>query len=313
MDLRQLNSFIGIAETGSLTRAATKVWLSQSALSRQMQELEEELGVRLFDRQARGVQLTEAGRYVLDRSRALVKDAEALRSGAAAMGNEPSGALCIGAPPSLRSMLIASFAVPFLRRYPRVQLQIREGTSRDMRDALSRGDVDLAVVSSVEPLESFRQTPVLEESLWLVGPPQARLVTAKPVPVTRLKDLPLILTPYPNSLRQIVDSALARHKIRRDPVAEADMVSMMLDLVRRGLGHTVLAYCAIHEELQTRSISASPIRGLKIEWVICQSRERPETAAIRAARGALLDTAMSQWASGQWLLAKPSASARKER
>lgn len=304
MDLRQLHSLVGIAETGSLTRAATKVWLSQSALSRQMQELEEELGVQLLERQARGVQLTEAGHYVLERSRVLLKEAEALRAGAAAMGNDPSGPLTIGAPPSLRHLLVASFAVPFAQRYPRVRLQLREGTSRDMRDALSHGALDLAVVSSVEPLESFRQTRVLRESLWLVGPPQARLSVRRPVPTQRLKDLPLILTPYPNSLRQLVDTALAKHRVQRDPVLEADTVSMMLDLVRRGLGYTVLAYCALHEDLQTRTICASPITGLGIEWVICQSRERPETAAIRLARDGLLETARAQWKSGQWLRAR---------
>ena len=309
MDLRQLSSFVGIAETGSLTRASTRVWLSQSALSRQMQELEEELGVVLFERQARGVQLTEAGRYVFEKSRALLKDAAELKSSAAAMGNEPAGALCIGAPPSLRAMLVSAFAVPFLRKYPRVRLQIREGTSRAMRDALGRGEVDLALLSSMEPMESLRQTRVLSESLCLVGPPQARLAMDKSTPASILKEVPLILTPYPNSLRQIVDGALAKLKTPREPIAEADMVPMMLDLVRRGLGYTVLAYCAVREEVSTHYVSASPLRGLRIEWVICQSRERPETAAARAAREELLRTASEQLKSGRWLTARWSGGA----
>jgi LysR family transcriptional regulator, nitrogen assimilation regulatory protein len=260
--------------------------------------------VALFERQARGLQLTEAGQWVLDRSRSLLRDAEALKANAAAMGAEPTGTLTLGAPPSLRSMLVASFAVPFLARHPKVRLHLREGTSRGMRDALGRGELDLAILSSLEPLESFRQFPLLDESLCLVGPPQARLSMRKPVPLSSLKDRPLVLTSYPNSLRQIVDTALGELGVPSAPVAEADMVAMMLDLVRRGLGYTVLAYCAVHEGLSTHYVSASPIRGLRIAWVVCHSRERPETAAIRAARQALFATAAAQVKAGAWRTAR---------
>ncbi|HYF19515.1 MAG TPA: LysR family transcriptional regulator [Ramlibacter sp.] len=304
MDLRQLSSFVGIAESGSLTRASTKVWRSQSALSRQLQELEQELGVALFERQARGLQLTDAGRWVLERSRQLLKDADALKANAAAIGTEPTGVLTVGAPPSLRPMLVAGFAAAFTRAHPKVRLQLREGTSRSMRDALARGDLDLAILSTLEPVDEFRRFPLLDEAVCLVGPPQARLSMRKPTPVSALKDRPLVLTPYPNSLRQIVDTTLADLGVASAPVAEADMVAMMLDLVRRGVGFTVLAYCAVHEGLTTHYVSASPLRGLRIAWVVCQSRERPETAAIRAARQALFETARAQLKAGVWKTAR---------
>ncbi len=310
MDLRQLGNFVGIAESGSLTRASSKVWRSQSALSRQLRELERDLGVDLFERQARGVQLTEAGRYVLERSRLLLKEAESLRASAAAMGSEPAGTLTVGAPPSLRATLVAGFAVSFLQRHPQVKLQLREGTSRGMRDALGRGDLDIAILSTLEPVDSFRRFPLLQEAVCLVGPPQARLRMDKPVPASALAKWPLILTPHPNSLRQIVDAALARQGVASAPIVEADMVAMMLDLVRRGLGYTVLASCAVREYLSTHYVSAAPLRGLSIQWVVCQSRERPETAAIMAAREALFAAAKAQMKAGQWPTAKPMFSAR---
>lgn len=304
MDLRHLKNFVDIAESGSLTRASTKAWRSQSALSRQLQDFETELGVLLFERQARGLQLTEAGTWVLEKSRRLLADADSLKANAAAMGAEPTGTLTIGAPPSLGSMLVAKFAVGFKQVFPRVKLHLREGTSRSMRDALGRGDVDLAILSSLEPLESFRRFPLLQESLCLVGPPEAQLNMRKPSPASALRKRPLILTAYPNSLRRIVDDALAAQSMRSNPVAEADMASMILDLVRSGMGYTVLPYCAIHDGLSTQSVSASRLTGMRISWLLCQSGERPETAAVKAARNALVETAMSQVKGGSWLTAR---------
>lgn len=300
MDLKQLRYFVHAAQARNLTAASSTAWITQSALSRQMKLLEDDLGVKLFERQARGIELTEAGLTLLAEARALLHQAERMKALVGAAASEPHGPLRIGAPPSLRPMLIAPLAARLVQQCPKVQVSIREGTSRAMRDALANGELDLIVVSNVEPLEPFKVQPLARESLCWVGPPAAPLSMDKPVQIRSVGREPLILTAYPNSLRQIVDRQLADAGIQHPPVLEADMVPMMLDLVRRGVGYAVLPCSAIQDQLLERRIKASPIRGALIEWVVVRSRERPDAASLRAAIDAIREIAESQVRGGHW-------------
>lgn len=300
MDLRQLRYFLHVAHTRSLTAATSKAWITQSALSRQIKLLEEELGVELFERQARGVRLTEAGIVLVGRATALLHAADELKGAVGAAADEATGPLRIGAPPSLRPMLIAPAAARYHRNFPKVRLSLHEGTSRATRDALGSGSIDIAVVSSLEALEPFEVLPLASEALCWVGPPSARLDARRPVNIRRVGAQPLILTGYPNSLRVIVDRALSGAGLTVEPVMEADMVSMMLDLIRRGVGYTVLPYSAVNDQLLSHYVTAAPIRGLRIEWVIAQSRERPRTPAMLKAVETLVGMTAEKIASMEW-------------
>lgn len=307
MDLRQLRYFVHVAHTRSLTAASAKAWITQSALSRQIKLLEEELGVELFERQARGVNLTEAGGVLLTRASMLLHLADEIKGAVTAVGEQPTGPLHIGAPPSLRQMLVAPVIAQYHAQYPKVRLAVHEGTSRSMRDALAAGDIDIALVSSLEALDPFEVHPLASELLCWVGPPDAKLNPDRPVDISRIAGRPLILTAYPNSLRLIVDRALAKRSLSVEPVMEADMVSMMFDLIRRGVGYTVLPYSAVHEPLMQRYVSACPIRGLRIKWVTAQSRERSSTAAVLRANEAFATVTDQQIAAGEWRTARHEA------
>lgn len=304
MDLRQLRYFVHVAHTRSLTAASAKAWITQSALSRQIKLLEEELGVDLFERQARGVNLTEAGEVLLTRASMLLHLADEIKGAVTAVGEQPTGPLHIGAPPSLRQMLVAPVIAQYHALYPNVRLSVHEGTSRSMRDALAAGDIDIAVVSSLEALDPFEVHPLANECLCLVGPPEARLDPRRAVDIARLADRPLILTAYPNSLRLIVDRAMAKRNLSVEPVLEADMIAMMFDLIRRGVGYTVLPYSAVHEPLMQRYVSACPIRGLRIEWVTARSRERSSTAAVLHAKETFAAITDQIIAAGDWKTAR---------
>lgn len=304
MDLRQLRYFVEIAHLKSLTAASARIYVAQSALSRQIKLLEEELGVSLLVREARGVRLTEAGEALLARAQVLLRDAENIKAELRSGAGEPSGRLQLCAPPSLRNMLVAPFAARFAQRFPKVTLGLREGTSRQMRDALARGEADLALVSSEEEVSPFATRALLTEPLCWVGPPQSKISIDKPVPVTRLVGNPLILTPYPNSLRVLVDRALASHGLQVAPVAEADMVAMKLDLIRRGMGYTVLPLSALDEQLRQRNIRAARVRGLQISWVAAWSSERGQSPAVREALSLIEALVEEKIGSGAWPYAK---------
>jgi LysR family nitrogen assimilation transcriptional regulator len=310
MNLKQLSCFVAIAESGSLSAASSRIWLSQSALSRQLQGLERELGAELFERKARGMRLTQLGESFFQKCKGILKECDAIMSGAGALGNEPSGALSIGTPPSLRSMLVSKFAAQFVKRHDKVKLLMKEGTSRAMRDALGRGELDLAIVAASESLEGFYVDPLVTEALCFVGPPNGGLSMRRSISASSINKVPLLLTPLPNSLRTIVDRAMGKNQLRSEPVVEAETVSMLLDLVRLGLGYSVLPYSAIYDELKARSVSACLIRGLNVEWVIAYSRERVQTTAATLARRAIAEVVRAKLNAQQWPTAKLAGNGR---
>jgi LysR family transcriptional regulator, nitrogen assimilation regulatory protein len=309
VDLKQLRYFVQVAKSRSLTLASGTAWITQSALSRQMRLLEEDLGVQLFVRQARGVELTQAGAALMEQAQQLLHQADVVRATVGSISHEPSGVLRIGAPSSLRPMLIAPLVALYHKAFPKVQVCLREGTSRAIRDALARGELDVIIVSSLEPLSPFATQALARESLYWVGPPGARLSLSRRTTIKLLATRPLILTAYPNSLRLIVDKAFAARGILHPAAVEADMASMMLDLVRRGVGFAVLPYSAIHEELAEHKVSASPVAGLTIDWVVATSSERPRTVALDQLEQALRRQVDERIKSDEWRGARRLASA----
>jgi LysR family nitrogen assimilation transcriptional regulator len=139
----------------------------------------------------------------------------------------------------------------------------------------------VALISSREPAEHIEREHLLTESLVLFGPPEVGLRMSEAVPVRALAERDLILTPFPNALRRMVDAALVKAGVPREPQVEVDVAQLMVDLVRQGVGYGVLPYCAVHDLLERRAVSAAPVAGLKITWVVATSKRRPVTLATR--------------------------------
>jgi LysR family transcriptional regulator, nitrogen assimilation regulatory protein len=304
MDLRQLRYFLHAAKAENITQASSKAWISQSAISRQIKLLEAELGVLLFERRARGVKLTDAGVALVRRAELLLQDADDLQHDVRATKKEPTGTLRIGTPTSLRTLLLVPFIVQYHLLYPNVLIVHRHGTSKSMRDALAEGDLDIAITSDTEALDPFIVKPMLSEALCLVGPTGARLRADRPVSVKRIAAHSLILTSYPNSLRALVDRALTKTGHSVSPIVEADSADMMLDLVHKGLGYTVLPFSALQVPLVERYVSASPVQKLNIRWVVARSRERAQTLAIQRAIELLDEICRTKVSAREWPTAK---------
>lgn len=299
MDLRKLKYFLEVARTGNVSRAATRVWISQPALSRQIQLLEEELGVQLFERKARGVLLTEAGRLFQRRAGSLMNDVTALKEEVSAQAIEPIGPVVFAVPSAFRSLLTASVATSFAQSYPKARLTVLQSMSRGVRDMVANGDADVAIFSTQEPAQPLRCEPLLSEHLIAVGRSDAGLAMDSPMSVKELCRHPLILTPYPNALRQIVDRAAAKAGTMAQPWMEVDNSSLMLDLVARGLGYGVIPCCAAHGA-NVGQFSAAPIRGLLISWVVATSRERISSVATTRLVETTFTQARRLVAGGQW-------------
>jgi len=301
MNLRQLDYFTRIAELQSFTRAASVLHVAQPSLSRQMQQLEQELGVLLFVRSDKGIKLTEAGLALQERANAVLRQVKRIRDEIGVHTRTPKGELSVGLPPSLFDLLTVPLVCEFRRRYPDVQLRITEGISAAMHEMVLTGKLDTAVISDVEPLELLRSKPLLREQLYLIAPADSGLQQGEgELPVSALAARPLVLTSRPNALRMIVERALTGIGQEVVPVAEANSTRLLTELVANGIGSTVLSYSAISTMLRTGRVVAAPLHDLSVTWTSVTSRERGISLTARKLRETLVEIVRAQIADGRW-------------
>ena len=300
MNVRQLQYFLQIAELRSFTRAANVLHIAQPALSRQIRALEEELGTALFHRFERGVTLTEAGLLLRERAATILHDLERLRDDIAARGADPRGEVSLGMPPSMREMITVPLASELRSRHPQVVMHLFEGISVFLNEQVRLGKIDCALVSDLEPLTQVESEPLLSEQLYLLAPASAGLRTDQPVTLEKVAEQTLILTSRPNSLRLIVENALAAAQLPLRIAIDGNSTAAMIDLVARGIGCSVLPYCAADSGLREGRLSAAPIDGLRVAWTVIYSRERGLSPAGTLIRELLREMVRDRIAAGHW-------------
>ncbi|RXG99345.1 LysR family transcriptional regulator [Bradyrhizobium zhanjiangense] len=306
MNIKQLRFFLQIAELGSVTRAATLLHIAQPALSRHIRQLEEELGVALFQRSDRGVALTSAGMLLRDRAVGLLQHVDRVRQEVRDDFNEPSGEVTVAMPPSMLELVTMPSIARYRERHPGVLLRVIEGISGVLNawSMVQLGKADLAVVTNVEPLATLESTVFLQEPLCLIGPRSARLDPAAPVALDDVATKLLIVPGRPNSLRLILETAMAERKFPLDIAFEGNSPTLIMLAVEAGLGFATLPFCSAYRFLRDGRVSLAPIRHLDVSWAFVQSREQPLSTAGKQLKATLRETIASQIASGDWALAK---------
>lgn len=307
MKIRQLEYFMHVANTLNITRAAERASISQPALSRQIQLLEEELGNRLLERKARGVILTPAGMKLAEHIRLLMLSVEHIKSDIVSAASEPVGSVRLAAAYSVSALLTADVVAQFHALYPRVEVQVIEGTSINIRDALITNKADVALYSDHGSFTGLNRHPLCSEDLVLIAPPEEKLSIDRPVDSSMLSSLEIILTPFPNGLRRVIDDAMIRHGELAQPALTIDTNSLILSLVRAGAGYSILPYSATHEAYQLGAVSIAPITDMNWQWVIATSRERPLTAAGRVLMRLLAKRTRELVNGGVWLTGRVTA------
>jgi LysR family transcriptional regulator, cyn operon transcriptional activator len=194
MNLRFLHTFVAIADNGGVARAAARLNLTQSAASRQIQVLEDELGLRLFARIGRGTRLTPEGEDLLERSRRLLFDAAALGERASALKSGEVGVLRVGATPQTVESLLAVFLLRYRKRHIGVDVHLVEEGGARLPSRLERGDIDVAIMPAGD--DRFRGRLLYPMYLLAVLPQRHDLARRTTLDVTVLADeLLLRLTP----------------------------------------------------------------------------------------------------------------------
>jgi LysR family transcriptional regulator, nitrogen assimilation regulatory protein len=290
MDLRQFRYFIQAAKRQNFRRASEDLRVAQSALTRQIQYLEQELGFLLFDRVKRGVRLTAAGQRLLERSQLILGEVDRLKETLQIEAHVPSGPASLAAPPSIGRLLFNKLAQTFLKSYPKVTLSLVEGWTSNVMGQLRRGELSLAIVTDPPPDPLLEYTHLFTESIYLVGRPDDPWLKKRSLEVKSLADLPLVMTSKGNRSRQLIENSAAREGYRLDIRLELESPETLQQLLLSGRIYGLLPYSSIYHGAQTRRLGAVPIRGLTMARYLAKARN--EVASI--ARETLEKTVISE-------------------
>jgi len=306
MNIRQLRFFLQIAELGSMTRAASFLHIAQPALSRHMQQLEEELGVTLFQRSDRGVALTDAGALLRDRAIGLLQHFERVRQEVRDEFNEPTGEVTLAMPPSMLELVTMPAILKYRELHPGVLLRVVEGISGVLNawSMVQAGKADLAIVTNIEPLATLESSLVLCEPLCLIGPKSAGLGSRDHVALEEVAEKTLIMPGRPNTLRLILETAMAEQKLPLKIGLEGNTPTLVLTAVESGLGFTALPFCSAYRLYREGRVTLAPIRDVDVSWTFIHAREQPLSTAGERLKALLRDTMVGQVESGTWRFAR---------
>ena len=299
MDLKQLEYFTHVAELGSFTRASSFLGIAQPALSRQVRALEVELHHSLLERNGRGVVLTEAGQRLLAHARGILQQVERARHEMDDLRGAASGRLAIALPPSVSRLLTAPLVQAFRTRLPQAVPSVVEGLSTYVLEWLVIGRVDCGVVYNVTPSPAIDLQPVLDEQLFLVSARQpGQAAMGRSASMAELAERPLVIPSRPHSLRMVVETALANEGRRAKVALEVESIPAILELVRQGGVHAVLAHNAIRSSGDEQAFQRRPIGKppLATTLWIATSAQRPRGPLIEQGTALVRELLLKLWA-----------------
>ncbi len=258
MDTHRLKYFLRIAEEGSITRAATSLGIAQPALSRQVRLLEEDLGITLFHRTRRGVQLTEGGERLRSSTAAPLRQLElAVQYAGSPLARIERG-LLLGMLPSTALVLAAPLLAGLGAAFPNVHFHVTVADTDDLVQRMLRGAVDLAVINPV-PDDRLFYRHLLVEHLVLVGSPTSDLLPECPVRFTDVAQLPLVMPSAQTGTRNTVENAALRLKVAITSRFSTDSLDVSKRLVEMGLGYAVMPPAACVADVEAGRLRYAPI------------------------------------------------------
>lgn len=287
MELQQLRYVLAVAEERNFTRAAQNTHVVQSALSHQIKALERELGVQLFARTSRRVELTEAGHAFVAGARATLDAAERTVTEAVATTGQMRGSLSVGAIPTVTRLDLTAVLGRFHRTYPQVSIGMSVGGSLDFIERIRAGSLDAAVLGLPEYVEptGVAKAVLARERLVAVLGPGHRFSGRKRLRLADLTDETFVDFPSDSPGRSQSDRAFAEAGLTRTVAFESMLVDMMLDLVAQGLGIALLAPAVVPKGrgLVTVPVTDGPKRVEYLAW----SEFNPSPAATAFIEAAL--------------------------
>ncbi len=269
MDLDQLRYFLRVAERQSFTKAAADLAISQPALSRSIQKLEEDLGQPVFERQARAVVLTDAGRLLQARARQALALLDDTRTEITDDGR--SGRLRIGAIPTVAPYFLPDVLRRFTKAFPNASVVVREETTALLLKACGDGEIDLGILALPVSAPSLDVETLFEEELLLVMPPDHPLASRPTVRIADIESLPFILLDEAHCLTDTIVSFCKQRSFQPVAVERTSQLATVQELVSLAHGVSMIpamaSRCDRSDQRVYRSLAGRrPTRTIAAVW-----------------------------------------------
>lgn len=284
LDLKNVRCFVIASEHGSLSSAASALGMAQSALSRQVSQLESLLGCRLFHRTGRGVSLTEIGHTILPRAQLMLQTAGQLVDDAIAQRSQPAGNVTIGVLPGLSRPLISMVLQRVLLAYPDIRLKAVEAYSGEVENMLAEGRADIGMFNRYRPTQRAMRDVVFSAPLYLVGKAGTPELARQSVKLTTVTRLPLVLPARPNGMRSYLDEVCSRRGLKLNVVLEASSGTLIREAMLNCTVYSLLPYHAVADEIRTGTLGIAAIKDLAIRQAtfVDTTRRHPLSNATKA-------------------------------
>lgn len=241
MDINTLKAFVAVAETGSFSLAAERIYLTQSAVSKRIAALEGELGVRLFDRIGKSTSLSEAGRKLLPRADHLLQEMEDIQRSISNLSGDVTGSLTMGISHHIGLHRIPPILRRFRQRHPNVQLDIRFLGSEAACHAVGQGKLELGIVTlPTEPPPNLNITRLWHDPLQLVVSSEHPLADLLHPTLEDLVKYPALLPGIGTYTRSILEQALAPQELKIDVAISTNYLETLKTMTSTGIGWSLL-------------------------------------------------------------------------
>lgn len=257
--LRQLRAFVAVATSGSFSRAADTLALTQPAVSRNVTELEQALGLQLLHRTTREVELTEAGRLLLGNVTRVLEDLDACLLEVQGLATQRKGRVKVASSPTLSAHLLPQCIARGRQLSPDVNIQLLDRIQSDVLLSVRSGEVDFGVVIDPSEKQDLHAQAILSEPFCLVCLSSDRLARKKEVHWAELAGQPLVLLDHASGSRRLIDAALQSHGAAAPVVQDVGHTTTIYSMVEQGLGLSVVPQLAIPDDWKKRA--ATPAKA----------------------------------------------------
>jgi LysR family nitrogen assimilation transcriptional regulator len=274
MDIRSLQSFLQVAQARSFSKASAVLGITQPALSRQMQRLEEEVGQSLLHRDGRGIALTAAGRIFLEHARRVVEEMQGAKCELENLRGEPRGTVAIGLPPTMSQALLPGIVRRIRSAYPRIHLRVMQALSGELSEWLLDGRIDAAVVAQTPATRQRHGEVLAVEDQYLICAGSEE--TGRDCRLAELAKVALVLPTAGYGLRTVIEDAAREAGVKLNVVLEIDSLPALVRMAQEGIACTVLPKYAVTEELRVGAVCARRIVDPPIQRTLMLATANPK-------------------------------------
>ena len=275
MEIRQLKAFLAIAEAKTFTAGAKIVNITQAAVSMQIRQLEDELGMSLFTRTPRRVILTEAGEHLLQRARKILREHDAAIAEIAELAGAEYGRLRIGS----ASAMFATAQLPTIlerlkEKFPNAEITVSSGTSQTLVDKMLHGDIDIAFVSLPVETPNIQTDLLFSDEIVAIAHPKHPLANEKFISAATLAGEQLILGEKGGNTRRMIDDFFAAANVKPNVMMELSRQEAINKMVENQMGVGIAGAKNVSKEIREGRLISWLVEGAEIKWDLGLARLR---------------------------------------